>query len=162
MRANNWLARTLSHTWSVVLLSLSLIYPFLWLYKRFARDGGGCWEVCGGAYPLKAWQYVDAPPVHADLDTLPPSYTVGGEAAVVQTDKGPARLVGMREGEWFARWEGAIRRAVTNRVQSRTPLDEPDAAAAASPAALLLDGYSPQYVDGGAARYAEGYRPHYI
>ena len=32
-----------------------------------------------------------------------------------------ALLVGMREGEWFARWEGAIRRAVTNRVQSRTP-----------------------------------------
>ncbi|KAF7793351.1 hypothetical protein EIP86_004463 [Pleurotus ostreatoroseus] len=186
IRANNWLARTLSHTWALVLLWLTLIYPFLWLFKRFARDGGGRWEVCGGAYPLKAWQYVRVasesgapPPPHphsgpgpdAGGFALPPSYTSGAGAgagtggepgAVVQTDKGAARLVGMREGEWFARWEGAIRRAVTNRVQSRTPLDEPDAVGAVSSAALALDGYSPHYTDGDRSPYADGYRPHYI
>lgn len=38
----------------LILLWLSLVYPFLWLWRRFSSRGGGKWKVCGGAYALKA------------------------------------------------------------------------------------------------------------
>lgn len=45
----------LSNKWLKFLSIILLIYPFIWLFKRFHRKGGGVWEVCGGAYPLKEW-----------------------------------------------------------------------------------------------------------
>lgn len=29
------------------------MYPFIWLFKRFGKQGGGKWEVVGAAYGLK-------------------------------------------------------------------------------------------------------------
>ena len=48
------------------------------------------------------------------------------------------KIVGMREGEWFQKWEGTIKRAVSGRLKSNQPLTDPDMPNAA---ALLLDGY---------------------
>ena len=120
-----------------VLLWITLLYPFIWLFKRLAAEGGGKWEVCGGAYALKAWQFI-TPQQPAASGDAPPEYTVT-DTSVVHTDKGAARLVGVKEGEWFSQWEGTIKRAVTGRLQTRVPLTEPDTAP--TPAAMMLDGY---------------------
>lgn len=37
-------------------------------------------------------------------------------------------MQGTREGEWFERWEGAIRRAVAEGRIDRVPVQEPNAA----------------------------------
>ncbi|KAL6309929.1 hypothetical protein BKA93DRAFT_756836 [Sparassis latifolia] len=130
VRPDNGLSRTLSNKWLKVLLCVLLIFPFIWLYRRFGRRGGGRWEVCGGAYFLKSWQPVDP-------DAPPPPFP--GDGRTVHTQAGNARLVGMREGVWFQRWEGTIRRAVTGRLISTTPLKEPDDGPLH--AAFILDGY---------------------
>ena len=107
----------------IVLLCVTLLYPFIWLFKRFAAEGGGKWKVCGGAYALKAWQFVEPPAGQSGRDA-PPTYATA-DPSVVQTDKGAARLVGVREGDWFAQWEGTIKRAVSGKLQTRMPLVQP-------------------------------------
>lgn len=59
VRPTNQLARALSHWWIKLLLWITLIYPFIWLYKRFAPRGGGIWRVAGAAYPLKEWVHLE-------------------------------------------------------------------------------------------------------
>ena len=59
IRPTNTLSRALSHWWIKLLLWLTLIYPFIWLFKRFAKIGGGVWQVTGAAYPLKEWVHVE-------------------------------------------------------------------------------------------------------
>ena len=44
----------------------------------------------------------------------------------------------VREGEWFQKWEGTIKRAVAGRLKTNQPLTDPDMP---NSAALLLDGY---------------------
>jgi hypothetical protein len=65
----------LSNKWLKFLSIILLIYPFIWLFKRFHRKGGGVWEVCGGAYPLKQWvpvgQGVLPPDVQQQEEALP-------------------------------------------------------------------------------------------
>ncbi|KAI0361563.1 hypothetical protein OH77DRAFT_1444179 [Trametes cingulata] len=130
IRPDNRLSRTLSNGWLKFLLWILLIYPFIWLYKRFGRRGGGRWEVCGGAYALKTWRlapYAEPPPPEAN------------DGRWKETPDGLAHLIGEREGEWFQRWEGAIRGAVVRRIRSTTPLE------LVNTAALWLDGYRPGY-----------------
>ncbi|KAF7985357.1 hypothetical protein HWV62_6581 [Athelia sp. TMB] len=112
VRPDNRLARVLSNGWLKLLLMVTLIYPFIWLFRRFHSHGGGRWEVCGGAYALK----------RVDKDS-----------------KG--RVVGVKEGQWLRQWEGTIRHAAATHVQSTVPLVEPDALIESSPSAMLLDGY---------------------
>ena len=112
------------------LLWITLIYPFIWLYKRFSHRGGGRWEVCGGAYALKTWQMQPAG------SPGPPPYVNDGRWQ--DTPNGWACLIGEREGEWFQRWEGTIKRAVSGRLKTNQPLVDPDGP---TPAALVLDGY---------------------
>ncbi|KAI8995676.1 hypothetical protein BD414DRAFT_480231 [Trametes punicea] len=131
IRPDNHLSRTLSNKWLLFLLWILLIYPFVWLYKRFGRRGGGRWEVCGGAYALKTWRL--------EPDAVPPPWNTN-DGRWKQTPEGPVHLVGEREGEWFQRWEGAIRGAVLRRVISRTPLEVVDTSA------IALDGYRPAYI----------------
>ncbi|KAI0639454.1 hypothetical protein C8Q77DRAFT_1069484 [Trametes polyzona] len=131
IRPDNRLSRTLSNMWLKFLLWLLLIYPFIWLYKRFGRRGGGRWEVCGGAYALKTWR-------PEPDQSHPPSEANNGRWQ--QTADGTTiHLIGEREGEWFQRWEGPIRRAVMGRVQSKTPLEY------ANGPAMTLDGYRPAH-----------------
>lgn len=78
VRPSNSLSRMLSNKWLKFLSIILLIYPFIWLFKRFHRKGGGVWEVCGGAYPLKQWVPIgQAEVVPRDVqqeeeETLPP------------------------------------------------------------------------------------------
>ncbi|KAF9535451.1 hypothetical protein CPB83DRAFT_841772 [Crepidotus variabilis] len=53
IRPDNWVSRMLSNKWLKFLSIILLVFPFIWLFKRFHPRGGGRWEVCGGAYPLK-------------------------------------------------------------------------------------------------------------
>ncbi|KAF8905558.1 hypothetical protein CPB84DRAFT_1844963 [Gymnopilus junonius] len=55
IRPDNRVSRMLSNKWLKFLSILFFIFPFVWLFKRFHSKGGGKWEVCGGAYPLKQW-----------------------------------------------------------------------------------------------------------
>lgn len=136
IRADTHLSRTLSNKWLFLLLCITLIYPFIWLYKRYSTTGGGQWEVCGGAYALVSWQPVQE---EEDLSAPPPPFSseVGWQG---QSSSRNMKVVGLKEGEWFQRWEGTIKRAVSGRLKSGAPFTEPDATL---PAALMLDGYRP-------------------
>ncbi|KAI0801209.1 hypothetical protein C8Q74DRAFT_1190515 [Fomes fomentarius] len=129
IRPDNRFSRMLSNMWIKFLLWILLIYPFIWLYKRFS---GGRWQVCGGAYALKTWQL--QPP-----GTVPPPNSNDGRWQ--QTPQGLVHLIGYREGEWFQQWEATIRGAVRRRVQTQTPLGLGEYAEA--PPIMLLDGIRP-------------------
>ncbi|CAL1695717.1 unnamed protein product [Somion occarium] len=139
IRPDNHLSRTLSNKWLKFLLWITLIYIFIWLYKRFL--GGGKWEVCGGAYALKRWQ-----PASTDdnSDTLPPytgpSWGTNGAVASDARHAPGMTLIGLREGEWFQQWEGTIKRAVSGRLRTDEPLLLPDDRPTGG-VAYLLDGY---------------------
>ncbi|KAF8622458.1 hypothetical protein AX15_006980 [Amanita polypyramis BW_CC] len=109
VRPNNRLSRILSNKWLKLLSILLLIFPFVWLFKRFHSRGGGRWEVCGAAYALKRTIR------EGDLD-LPYS-----------SRERPSNVIGIKEGEWFRKWQGAIGRAVAGRYQSSTPIPFSDA-----------------------------------
>jgi hypothetical protein len=49
-------------------------------------------------------------------------------------------LVGEREGEWFKRWEGTIRRSVMGRKVEKRAMNEPDEPVTNWPA-TMLDGF---------------------
>ncbi|CAG7850827.1 SubName: Full=Uncharacterized protein {ECO:0000313/EMBL:CCA71762.1} [Serendipita indica DSM 11827] len=59
IRPTNQLSRALSHWWVKLLLWITLIYPFIWLFKRFSKRGGGIWQVAGAAYSLKEWVHLE-------------------------------------------------------------------------------------------------------
>jgi hypothetical protein len=126
IRPDNKLSRMLSNKWLKFLSIILLIFPFIWLFKRFHSRGGGRWEVCGGAYPLKRWVPLDVD--EEDSDAAPPydakSAASAGPSNLIQTSAGPKKLLGLREGDWFRLWEHVISRAVIGRYQSREPLLE--------------------------------------
>ena len=131
IRPDNAVSRMLSNKWLKFLSIILLIFPFIWLFKRFHSRGGGRWEVCGSAYPLKQWVPVDPEEeINSDPFKLPPykpttvtnQRTQGSTRYNMQTLTGPKKLLGVTEGEWFRNWEGVIFRAVIGRYQSRIPL----------------------------------------
>ena len=148
IRPNNAVSRMLSHTWLKVLSIILLIFPFIWLFKRFHSRGGGRWEVCGGAYPLKQWIPLE-PGEEIASDPLPPynpfstssaltsiSYPAQQSSRYMQTPTGPKKLLGLKEGEWFRSWERVIVRAVAGKYQSPIPLQNDRSSPVRS-----LDGY---------------------
>ncbi|OAX44267.1 hypothetical protein K503DRAFT_789010 [Rhizopogon vinicolor AM-OR11-026] len=148
IRSHNRLSRALSNRWIKFLLFLTLIYPFIWLLRRFHPRGGGRWDVCGGAYALKRVEQVaPAQQFTRDIghtespfrDAVEVLDTTAQSSSLADPSGGRTRVVGLREGEWFRRWEGTIRRAVLNRLQDEQPLTMPDDQPA--PLSLLLDGY---------------------
>ncbi|KAF8846352.1 hypothetical protein BDN67DRAFT_961073 [Paxillus ammoniavirescens] len=148
IRSHNRLSRALSNGWIKFLLIITLIYPFLWIFKRFHSRGGGIWTVCGGAYALKRIEQVASP----QDDTAGLKYTEspfretegahgthGKPSGLTSPPDGETRVAGLREGVWFRYWEGTIRRAVLNRLRDDNPLTTCDDRPV--PPALLLDGY---------------------
>ncbi|KAF9535449.1 hypothetical protein CPB83DRAFT_779432 [Crepidotus variabilis] len=144
IRPDNRLSRTLSRTLYKVLLIIFLVYPFIWLFKRFSKYGGGRWKVAGGMYALKV--YVPVMEGEAYLDGL-----ISGDQAQVPTlaprlvrDENGAlkKLTGYREGEWFRTWEKVIRNATEQRVRRSEPFTsvEEGPSAGVGPGAGL-DGY---------------------
>ncbi|KAL0569550.1 hypothetical protein V5O48_012413 [Marasmius crinis-equi] len=138
IRPNNRLSRILSNVWLKILLWILLIYPFIWLYKRFHSKGGGRWEVCGGAYAMTRYVPLDTlpPPSNHDggkhPDQPPPEYDVAAASRGVNNDRLKTTADGrqfIRQGvtelEWLAKWESSIVRAVRAGHQSTIPLPEP-------------------------------------
>ncbi|GLB36126.1 putative gamma-glutamyltranspeptidase [Lyophyllum shimeji] len=142
IRPNNGISEMLSNKWLKFLSIILMIFPFVWLFKRFHPRGGGRWEVCGGAYALKRWEPIpegENPP-DSPRGALPPEYTPEGSSRIMHTRNGMKRLVGLREGDWFRKWEGTIARSVLGRYQSATPIF--DTSANTRGADLpFLDGY---------------------
>ncbi|KAF8642356.1 hypothetical protein AX16_009625 [Volvariella volvacea WC 439] len=148
IRPDNRLSRMLSNKWLKFLSMILLIFPFIWLFKRFHSRGGGKWQVCGGAYALKRW----VPLTDEELEELENSpdrlshkgqtnVTTPSRPTIVHSSRGPSKLVGMREGEWFRKWEMTIVRAVQQRYQSYTPIYAPTVAPPTLLPAHNLDGY---------------------
>ncbi|KAF9651870.1 hypothetical protein BDM02DRAFT_3065610, partial [Thelephora ganbajun] len=136
IRPTNTLSKLVSNMWVKLLLWITLIYPFIWLFKRFHKRGGGVWKVCGGGYPLK----VVLPLPRDDGDQLPTFEEVAGNSSSVHV-RAETYVIGEREGEWFRKWENTIRGAVLSRRQDKTPLVHPTDAPYINPSAVLLDGY---------------------
>ncbi|KAF8329687.1 uncharacterized protein EI90DRAFT_2973348 [Cantharellus anzutake] len=124
IRPDNRLSRALSTVWIVVVLWCLLIYPFIWLWRRFSQRGGGYWDMCGAAYALKRQDDPSAPRVDV---------TVGAESFGWRS---VTKTLGAKEGEWFKDWEATILNAVRCRTQSSTPLER------RRDARQMLDGYS--------------------
>jgi hypothetical protein len=131
VRPDNHLSRILSNPWLKFLMFITLIYPFVWLYKRFR--GGGRWEVCGGAYSLKRLVPVDER--NTDSKSVLRDPFVGSSST-----GGPTKVIGLKEGQWLRQWEGSIKRAVVTR--SQTSLTVPEALGPPNGVATLLDGYN--------------------
>ncbi|KAJ6604625.1 hypothetical protein DFH09DRAFT_1123331 [Mycena vulgaris] len=140
IRPDNRLSRMLSNKWLKFLSIILLIFPFIWLFKRFHSHGGGSWSVCGGAYALKSWVPVIEPEAQ-DVSTLKgrPAPPQAEDRSLITTSGGTSRLSGVREGEWFKKWQPTIVRAVCNRYQSSTPLF--NTSEEGVPQAYALDGY---------------------
>lgn len=147
IRPDNRLSRALSSTLVKALLWVTLIYPFIWLFKRFSRAGGGRWEVFGGAFGLvhltaageqdadiQAVTHSKSPSDDTDpeeggsqdiVSTLPSSSHPVARRTIAEIPPGSNNLhdvLGYREGEWFHEWEDAIRRCVVNRVRETEPM----------------------------------------
>lgn len=137
VRPDNRLSRVLSNPWLKFLMFITLVYPFIWLYKRFHAKGGGRWEVCGGAYALKRVVPVDQDEANPDSKSAirdePP------EAG--PSSRRVTKVVGLKEGQWLRQWEGSIKQLVTSRRQSSIPLTLPQMDAP-NEVAMLLDGYT--------------------
>ncbi|CAA7265824.1 unnamed protein product [Cyclocybe aegerita] len=125
IRPDNRLSRTLSRTLYKVLLWIFLIYPFIWLFKRFSSRGGGKWEVGGAAYGLVCCEPVQE---GEDLSGYRREGSWEGEGVtrepriVVGADGVRKKLIGLREGEWFREWEQVIKRCAKMRLQRDEPL----------------------------------------
>ncbi|TFK41186.1 hypothetical protein BDQ12DRAFT_600313 [Crucibulum laeve] len=144
VRPDNRLSRMLSNKWIKFISILLLIYPFIWLFKRFHSRGGGRWEVSGAGYPLKRLIAVPADEGDGDLPPYDPKTPVmpvasNGPSPYVQTMNGRKKVIGTMEGQWFKMWEGTIKQAVIGRYQGMTPLQNPQQVQQQHQ--ILLDGY---------------------
>lgn len=137
IRPTNTLSMLVSNIWIKVLLWITLIYPFIWLFKRFHEHGGGVWKVCGGGYPLK----VVLPLLRENGDHLPTFEEAAGSSSSAPAPT-ETYVIGEREGEWFRKWENTIRGAVLSRKQDKIPFTHPTDTPYVNPCATLLDGYT--------------------
>jgi hypothetical protein len=131
IRPANGLSEALSNMWIKFLLIIVLVYPFIWLFKRFHSAGGGVWNVCGGGYPLKVVRYI-LPEILVDVGTSGSSRTNTEE------------VVGEREGAWFRRWEPTLRSCVLGKRNDSVPLVHPHDHHWINSDAAILDGYQEQ------------------
>jgi hypothetical protein len=114
IRPDNKLSRTLSNKWLKFLFWILLIYPFIWLYKRFHSKGGGRWEVGGGAFAFRRLETAAEPNLLSENAANPTLY---------QTQDGELiQIVGIKEGEWLQKWQATIVQGVNSRFQSPVPL----------------------------------------
>ena len=57
---------------------------------------------------------------------MPDDAVPGTVPEIHETEDGPRILIGEREGRWFKKWEGTIRRLVIGRRVEESVLCEPD------------------------------------
>ncbi|KIY64818.1 hypothetical protein CYLTODRAFT_445755 [Cylindrobasidium torrendii FP15055 ss-10] len=108
IRSDNRLSRALSNKWIKFLSIILFIFPFIWLWKRFSSKGGGRWEVCGGAYPMKKWVSVE-------------------EEDLIGKSKGASakKLVGLKEADWLQEWTPTVLDCVRRRLELYVPIEVP-------------------------------------
>lgn len=117
IRPSTKFSRALSKTWVCVLLWILLVYPFIWLYRRFH---GGHWEVAGAAFPLRAWKHCeDSIPGESAAEYRTRRLKEGAEVASIgsegadervmaESPQGVSQLVGTNERDWFNTWISTI------------------------------------------------------
>jgi hypothetical protein len=110
VRPDRAISRAISNPWLKFLLIITLIYPCIWLFKRFYWRGGGRWCVGGSAYALRRRGGVE--------EGEGGSSVIGGG--------GGRAVIGESEGEWIKRWENTIRRSVIDRRADSVGLIEPN------------------------------------
>jgi len=168
IRPDNRLSRLLSSTLWKVLLCITLVYPVIWLFKRFGRGRlglGGRWEVGGAAYGM--WTEVDdnktdsksepSTTIHPSEITLQPpfidpSHPMHMSRLVPSPNSSePKEIRGYREGEWFREWEPVILKCAATRLIQGTndpPLRRVQdifGGVAMVPAPVMaLEGYTPE------------------
>jgi len=137
VRPDNTLSRTLSNSWLKLLMIVTFVYPFIWLFKRFHSRGGGRWEVCGGAYGLKGSVSADEQ-ISDTKVALQDQHTGNSSAGGSVTSS----RMGLKEGQWLRQWERSIKHAVASRMRDSIPLTEPQIYELPNNVALSLDGYT--------------------
>ncbi|KAG8895194.1 hypothetical protein FRB99_000711 [Tulasnella sp. 403] len=147
VKPSNTFSRMLSNKWILFLLWITLIYPlFIWPFKRFGPRGGGTWRIAGSAFALTRWERLEDSVPGESVDQYnerhPSSSTTAPDKRLLKaTPKGVSKLVGTREGEWFAQWEDTIASCVRQRHVSPVPINQPMGTFAT--AGIGLDGYYP-------------------
>ncbi|KIM24638.1 hypothetical protein M408DRAFT_75641 [Serendipita vermifera MAFF 305830] len=105
----------------IFLTSITLIFPFLWLWRRLWPDAGGKWEVGGAAFRAKRWELVPGTrPGETEYNAL---VRLGGPQGVggrrLRAGKeGVWVLKGVHEADWFKEWEDSIRCGVNERLKT--------------------------------------------
>ncbi|KIM80107.1 hypothetical protein PILCRDRAFT_9686 [Piloderma croceum F 1598] len=77
---------------------IDLVYPFVWMYRRFGKQGGK-WDVCRASFTC-------------NRDPRDPHKVIG---------------VPLGDGDWVKIWERTIRLGIRNRIQTTQPIYRPTA-----------------------------------
>jgi len=75
---------------------IDLVYPFVWMYRRFGKQGGK-WDVCRASFTC-------------NRDPRDPHKVIG---------------VPLVDGDWVKIWERTIRLGIRNRIQTTQPIYRP-------------------------------------
>ncbi|WVQ75359.1 hypothetical protein IAR50_004978 [Cryptococcus sp. DSM 104548] len=122
---NNYLSRILGNPFVYFLSWLFLLYPLIWIWKRWSSWGGAPWDVAVATYALKFYPALPttypSEPLSTAQDRLPALYKLHPQLPqqphLVQGPRGVHYLVGRKEGSWFREWEERIRMGVRTRFR---------------------------------------------
>ncbi|PVF93144.1 hypothetical protein CPB86DRAFT_130229 [Serendipita vermifera] len=113
VRSPNFVSKIFSSCWLKILFSVILVFPFLWLWRRFWPGAGGKWGVAGVAFPIKkTWELVPGTSAGETLeqarqrlgdDVIPPI------KKTKVTPEGVWIMKGTHEAEWLRKWQDTIR-----------------------------------------------------
>ncbi|WWC73290.1 uncharacterized protein I206_107256 [Kwoniella pini CBS 10737] len=121
IRPNNVFSRAMNHGFIYFLSWITLIWPMIWILKRFfPRFFGAPWNVTFINYGMKFYPPLPSTfpneSISAAQDRLPSLYKLHPELPENPTlqygPKGVHYLLGRKEGEWFREWEERIRMGV--------------------------------------------------
>lgn len=125
VRSPSIISRIFSSLLAKILLSLILVFPFLWLWRRYWPGAGGKWEVMGSAFALDKWERVYGTSAEETVEEARNrlsvddfSWIADDVIAAKKLRRGPGGVwiaKGVQEGEFYREWEQAIRMGVVNR-----------------------------------------------
>ncbi|KAG8810288.1 hypothetical protein FRC18_004131 [Serendipita sp. 400] len=121
VRSSSFVSKIFSSWILIALFSLILVFPFLWLWRRYWPEAGGKWGVSGVGFPLKRWELLGGtfPGDTVEAARARLSATPGSQAEAFKRLQaglgGVWVLQGTHEGDWFRAWEYTIRLAVRDR-----------------------------------------------
>ncbi|KAG8771035.1 hypothetical protein FRC15_003660 [Serendipita sp. 397] len=133
VRSPNFVSKIFSSWVLMTLFSLILVFPFLWLWRRYWPGAGGKWSVTGVGFPVKKWELLKGTfpgdtveAAKARLASMPVKQKEEEKRLKAEPD-GVWILQGTHEGDWFRAWELSIRLAARDRQRvkwlSRQTLD---------------------------------------